>query len=153
MATKQSKRRQSTQEAVCWRVSLPQREPDLEVFVPGEPVTVNHMYCSSGIVSRGHGRVHYRSQACVAWENTVDAAIVNAFAKRPFILTTPLTIMLVFNRIRGDVTNYIKATEDGIKTAIGIDDNFFHPVIPDKRAYKTQPRGAYIALWSQEATV
>ncbi len=91
------------------------------VFVAGKPVSVNVMY--------GHaGRRHYLTRAAREWEDSV------AYTTLPWRLSerekTPppqLVIFLTFYGMRAnsDVDNLCKATFDGLKVGLNLDDRYF----------------------------
>ena len=121
--------------------------PVLAFFVSGRPVSVNRMYGQR----RTGGR--YRTEAATAW---IDAVWAEALIERHDLHWTPaprqpLRIHCTFYGIRGDADNYLKATLDGLKIGLRIDDTWFNPVeslkLPGARR---APKGCLIEVYEGE---
>jgi Holliday junction resolvase RusA-like endonuclease len=132
--------------------SFPTCEPVFLTHIPGIPTTVNHSYGTSGKITK-NGRRHYRTQKTMAWIDRVIYAVREEIQNRPTIFIPPLHVAFIFIGVTGDISNYIKVTEDALKVAIGIDDKYFHPLTIDKRSKnRGESKGAIIAIWNDQQT-
>lgn len=116
----------------------------MNVWVEGKPVSVNSAYGNR----RGGGR--YLTDAAQTWKMFVWAA----FKMQPHTFAPdqrPLAIHCVFYGVRGDADNYLKLTLDGIKTALGVDDQYFSPVTAEVVRGRTHGQGARIEVRASEA--
>ena len=128
--------------------AFPTCEPVFLAHIIGKPTTVNHSYGTAGTKSK-NGRRHYRTEETKAWIDTVIYTAQNVLQHHPVTFVPPLHVLFLFIGVTGDISNYIKATEDGLKVAIGIDDKFFHPLTIDKRRKACgENKGAIIAIWN-----
>lgn len=124
--------------------------PLVTIRVKGKPVSVNRMYLPR---SRG-GK--YLAPAAKSWEEAVWATgTFDVYAYRQLHLNMPpipefstLRVVCTFYGVRGDADNYLKATLDGLKLAIHVDDRYFTSVEAHKSSDRTQPQGALIEIFA-----
>lgn len=119
-------------------------QPLVSVFVPGKPVSVNRMY---GTGSGGKRR--FLTPTAINWRNAVWAASV---PPRDICRTAPmpLRIRCTFYGVRGDADNYLKATLDGLKLGILVDDKHFNPV--EAHIIAGGEQGCHIEIFAAETT-
>lgn len=123
------------------------RFPDIHFYVFGKPVSVNAMY--------GHRRNggEYLTKAAAKWELDIRRIAGNRTAElradlRRGALTLPLHVRCEFFHVRGDADNYLKATLDGLKYGLGIDDVHFAHVEAIKRPGRPVDQGVNIEIWA-----
>ena len=124
--------------------------PDIRIRVPGKPVSVNSMYANN---ARGGKRL---TLAALAWESITcykAREVTHKFrwAIKNGLITLPLRVTCRFygTRKNADADNLLKATLDGLKQGLDIDDKHFHSVtaIKDSGQYTD---GAVIEIWASE---
>jgi Holliday junction resolvase RusA-like endonuclease len=140
----------------------PEPQPYLRLFVPGKPVSVNRLY----VAGRGQNRYgRRRTDEAVAWTYSVWFEVRTAMVKHHLrggtTLRKPLRIDVELYRLRAnaDPDNYLKATLDGLKDALGVDDRFYDSVTArrapqlvgaskqSRAQVRGQAQGALIAIW------
>lgn len=120
-------------------------------MVRGKPCSANRLWTRA---KQGH---LYLSDAAAAWEVAVAADVREQMNTTALLALwraagrPNLAVALTFYGVRGDVDNYSKATLDGLKQAIQIDDRSYAPVSlhrgERKRANgRIQPPGARIEI-------
>lgn len=93
----------------------------ISLFVRGQPVSTNVMY---RLRRKGRGAgVLYLSGDALRWEQTVKAEMLSALGSRQ--MQPPLVVSYRFCGVRGDVDNYLKPVNDGLKRALHVDDRHF----------------------------
>jgi Holliday junction resolvase RusA-like endonuclease len=102
-------------------------DADVILHVPGKPISVNRMYGG-----RRDG-TKFLTKEAEQWERFVcymsRAATAHLRADiRAGALTLPLRVRCTFYRTRCDADNLLKATLDGLKAGLGIDDKHFAQV-------------------------
>ena len=124
----------------------PAPQPLFSVFVPGRPISENHMYAT------GKGRNHYagrrRTPEALAWQMAVWAYTIRYRPNSQQPLRLPLRIEIeVFGlRKNADPHNCHKLVLDALEDSLGINDKHFDPVTT-KRGDRSRPSGAHITVW------
>lgn len=137
------------------KLQQPEPAPYLRIFVPGKPVSTNSMYTAGRGKNRFAGR--RRTDAAIAWTDAVWADTLRVMNQKHLrggtTLRKPLRIDVELYRIRAnaDPDNFLKATLDGLKVALGVDDRFYDTVTARRAALvgkaSTYPHGAVITVW------
>jgi len=116
----------------------------LRIRVVGNPVSVNAMY-----KRRMSGQVYVVPEA-FTWKQAVWATVLQ-HSPQPCVchaLIPPLRVDVTFYGVRGDADNYLKATLDGLKLALRIDDKHFTTVTAHVVRATKEPRGCLIEVTS-----
>lgn len=124
--------------------------PVLSVFVAGKPVSVNRQYGQR----RTGGR--YLTPAAKAWIQSVWVETLMERHLTGWAAPTPrrnLQVTCTFYGVRGDADNYLKATLDGLKIGLTVDDRYFSPVTAMKMAKGYAGQGCLIEVWDREQEV
>lgn len=133
--------------------------PRLEVYVEGQPVSVNHMYGSTRHQAR------FLTEPAKAWRDAAEAEtayarlasgeVTSAALMGPAPYRTPLKVVCIFYGSRADADNLLKLTLDGLKFSLGIDDGHFAVVESGKAPVFTRNgrrfRGCWIGVWESVA--
>lgn len=100
-----------------------------EIRVEGRPVSANRMW------RLGKQRKPYLTDEAAAWEMSIIADTVTQAdsLKAQVKRVRNLRIHCEFYGVKGDADNYLKATLDGLKAALGIDDREFATVSSSRR--------------------
>lgn len=134
-----SKSRRATPYLVKVEPSPP--APLLRVFVPGNPVSANHMHDA-----RGYGAARRLTPDARAWRDAIALSVMRwrfaAEAPRP-----NLAVSLVWIGARSDIDNPVKLALDGVKLGLAVDDRYVTRLTIEKRplAYGDE-RGAWIEV-------
>ena len=123
----------------------------LEAQIDGAPTSVNRMY------RRGRRGQVFLSDEAAAWEMTLLAQVRADTDWQAFHAAWEregrprVAVEITLWGVRGDVDNYAKATLDGLKIALGIDDRHFSPVRMlrgdvRRTGYQQRYRGATIRV-------
>lgn len=133
------------------------RFPDAHFYVFGKPVSVNAMY------GKRRNGGEYLTKAAAKWELDIRRMAGNRTAElradiRRTALSLPLHVRCEFFHVRGDADNYLKATLDGLKYGLGIDDVHFAHVEAIKKPGRPVDQGVNIEIWAtrlplQEAAI
>jgi len=120
--------------------------PIARVAIEGRPVSANRIWRIAGRDTKSGKRQMYLTDAAAAWEMAVIADTVSQVDTRVIARASKLRIRCVFYGVRGDADNYLKATLDGLKRALKIDDREFAEVSSSVHEGKHKP-GARIEIY------
>ncbi|HLL79836.1 MAG TPA: RusA family crossover junction endodeoxyribonuclease [Ktedonobacteraceae bacterium] len=113
----------------------------LTFFVSGQPISVNHMYGK-----RRDGTL-YLTRAAKAWKDAVGWRLYGAMPNRARPWTHPV-ISYRFTGVKGDVDNYLKLVNDGIKHTLNCDDRYFS--IGTATVERTGESGVWLTIEESE---
>lgn len=132
----------------------------LEMYVEGQPVSVNAMY-GSRLAGSVNGPTKFLTAAAKAWRDAVAAETrterltAGENPSKPALYTLPLKVACLFYGSRADADNLLKLTLDGLKEGLGIDDRHFAVVesgkAPTFMRNGRRFRGCWIGVWESVA--
>lgn len=130
----------------------------LEMYVEGQPVSVNHLYGSTRRQAR------FLTEPAKEWRDAVtmetlaarisagDSVEPSSGMGREYRI--PLRVACIFYGVRADVDNLLKLTLDGLKEGLGIDDRHFAVVESGKAPTFIRNgrrfRGCWIGVWESQ---
>lgn len=113
--------------------------------VPGQPVSWNHMY----VAVRNRPRALVKTRDAVAYQDTVQ---ILCKAARPSSFHPQHTVYVGYRFFLVkdvDCDNLMKATNDAVARALGLDDRYFFPLALGKDIVYSNPR-TVISLWDAD---
>jgi Holliday junction resolvase RusA-like endonuclease len=117
---------------------IPVSDHIMRVIVPGQPVSTNAMYQRNQ-----HG--FHLSTAATEWKDAVGQQVRLWRCDHPIQFPRHLIVLVTVWGVKGDCDNYLKATLDGLKVAIGVDDRYYTPMAD--RCTGFADSGAIITVW------